>query len=706
MEEGTKVKEFDWQGKKLRFETGRLAHFADASVRVDFGDTTVFCTVVVSEEPREDVDFFPLLVDYEEKFYASGKISGSRFIKREGKPSESAILNARLIDRPLRPLFPKDYRHDVQIIVTVLSYDPECPPEIPSLLGASLALCLSPAPFEGPVGAVRVGLKGGEFVLNPSDELEGLEADFVVVGNEERILMVEGKAKEVPEAEILRLFEWALRQLQFGLKAQQEFLKDFKIIKPEYAISESDIHIKISDLLGSELKKVLQLRDEEERKANLERFEERVLKEFEGDYKQIEIENAFNELIKKETRRLILEKGFRPDGRKEDEIRPLHIEVGVLARTHGSALFSRGETQVLSVTTLDSPAKEQMIETMEEEGFKRFMHHYNFPPYSTGEIRPLSAPSRREIGHGALVEKALEGLIPDKKEFPYTIRVVSEVLSSNGSTSMASTCASTLSLMDAGVPLLNPVAGIAMGLVAEEKEGKISRYRVLTDIQGIEDFSGDMDFKVAGTKKGITAIQLDVKIKGINFDIIKEVFERAKKARLYILQEMHKVLPKPKPVSPLAPVIELITIDPEKIRDVIGPGGKTIRDIIAQTGVEINIEPDGTVYISSDSANRKGVLQAKEWVKNLTREIKVGEIFRGKVTRVVDFGVFVEVFPGQEGLVHISELSRRRIRNIYRLVKVGDVIPVKVIKIDELGRLALSVKALPPHLRKEVPFPV
>ncbi len=698
-------KEFDWHGKTLRFETGKLAHFADSAVRVDFGDTTVLCTVVVSEEPREEVDFFPLLVDYEEKYYASGKISGSRFIKREGRPSEEAILNARLIDRPIRPLFPKYYRNDVQVVVTVLSYDPQFPPEIPSIIGTSLALSMSPAPFGGPVGAVRVGLKNDEFVLNPSDEIEGLELDLKVVGNKERILMVEGWAKEVEEERMIEVLQWAHKQLQFSLRIQEEFLGELTLQKPEFVVSESDIHVKLSDLIGAELKKALQVKDEEERQARLNQFEERVLKEFEGDYKQIEIQNAFNDLIKKETRRLILEKGFRPDGRKLDEIRPLNIEVGVLSRTHGSALFSRGETQVLSVTTLDSPAKEQLVETMEEEGVKRFMHHYNFPPYSTGDIRPLGSPSRREIGHGALVEKALQNVIPDKISFPYTIRVVSEVLSSNGSTSMASTCASTLSLMDAGVPIKNPVAGIAMGLVTEEKDGKIVKYKVLTDIQGVEDFSGDMDFKVAGTEQGITAIQLDVKIAGIDFEIIKEVFRKAKQARLFILKEMAKVLPRPrKEVSPLAPLIEVITIDPEKIRDVIGPGGKTIREIIAQTGVEIDIEPDGTVYISSDSGHKEKIKQAKEWVKNLAREIKVGEIFKGKVTRVVDFGVFVELVPGQEGLVHISELSDRRIHDIHRLVKVGDVIPVKVIKIDELGRLALSVKRLPPHLRKGLNF--
>ncbi|MCD6194700.1 polyribonucleotide nucleotidyltransferase [bacterium] len=704
MKQKTYSKEFDWKGKTLKLETGKLAHFADSAVRIDFGKTTVLCTVVVSKEPREEADFFPLLIDYEEKYYASGKISGSRFIKREGRPSEEAVLNARLIDRPIRPLFPKYYRNDVQVVVTVLSYDPQCPPEIPSIIGTSLALSISQAPFQGPVGAVRVGMKNNEIILNPSDEIEGLELDLKVVGNRERILMVEGWAKEISEKRMLEVLRWAHKQLQFAIKVQEEFLANLDIKKAELLISESDIHVKLSSLLGSKIKKTLQLKNEEKRQEELNRFEERVLKEFEGDYKQIEIQNAFNDLIKKETRRLIIEKGFRPDGRKLDEIRPLNIEVGVLPRTHGSALFSRGETQVLSITTLDSPAKEQLVETMEEERSKRFMHHYNFPPYSTGDIRPLGSPSRREIGHGALAEKALQNIIPDKTFFPYTIRVVSEVLSSNGSTSMAATCASTLSLMDAGVPIKSPVAGIAMGLVTEEKDGKITNYKVLTDIQGVEDFSGDMDFKVAGTKKGITAIQLDVKISGISFEIIEEVFVRAKKARLYILEEMAKVLPHyRKQVSPLAPRIEVLKIDAEKIRDVIGPGGKTIREIIAQTGVEIDIEPDGTVYISSES-DKGNIKQAREWVENLTREIKVGEIFKGKITRIVDFGAFVEILPGQEGLVHISEFSEKRIDNIRNLVKVGDIIPVKVIKIDELGRINLSVKALPSNLKKGLPF--
>jgi len=706
MNQKLEVKEFDWQGKKLKFSTGDLAFFADSEIRVDFGETTILVTVAVSPEPREEVDFLPLLVNYEEKFYASGKISGSRFIKREGRPSEQAVLNARLIDRPIRPLFPKNYKNDVQIVATVLSYDPECPPEVPSILAASLALCLSSAPFQGPIGAVRVGLKNNEFILNPTDGIdEDLDLDFIVVGNKEKILMIEGRAKEIPEDKVIEAITWAHQQLLFSLEIQKDFLKDAKEEETEYLISESDIHIKVSDLLGSELKKALAIKDAEKRDLHLSEFEGRALKELEGNYKQIEIKNALNELIKKETRELILEKGQRPDGRKEDEIRPIGVQVGVLPRTHGSGIFVRGQTQVLSVTTLDSPAKEQLVDTMEEEGIKRFMHHYNFPPFSSGEVKPLTSPSRREIGHGALVEKSLHYIIPSKKDFPYTIRVVSEVLSSNGSTSMASVCAATLSLMDAGVPIKNPVAGIAMGLVAEEKNGKIVKKRILTDIQGIEDFAGDMDFKVAGTNVGVTAVQMDVKIKGIDFDVIREVFEKAKIARVKILGEMQKVLAKPKSkVSPLAPAIEIVTINPDRIGDVIGPGGKTIREIIAQTETEIDVEPDGSVYISSKAGNHQGVKEATELIKNLTREVKIGEVFNTRVVKVVDFGVFVEIFPGQEGLIHISELSDKRIEDIHHLVKVGDVIPAKLIRIDDQGRLALSVKVLSRDQKKGLKF--
>jgi len=704
------TEEFKWDDKVLKIEVGKLAFFSDAAVRIDFGETTVLATAVVGDEPREDVDFFPMSIDYEEKFYASGKISGSRFIKREGKPSEQAVLNGRMIDRPLRPLFPKGYRNDVQVVITILSYDPVCPPEIPSILAASLALSLTRAPFCGPVGAVRIGLKDNKFILNPSDELkEELDLDLVVVGTKERILMIEGEAKQIEDKKVLEALEFAHKELQKPLNFQEKFLKnhekEYKLEKEEFLYSESDIHIKINDYLGKDLVHIVGITDSMEKEAKLKEFEEKVLKEFEGEFKKTHIQNTFFELVKKETRKLILEKGERPDGRKEDEIRPLSAEVNLLAKTHGSGLFSRGQTQVLSVVTLDAPGKQQMVETMEEEGTKHFMHHYNFPPFSSGEIKPLGSPSRREIGHGALVEKAVENIIPKVENFPYTIRVVSEVLSSNGSTSMASTCASILALMDAGVPIENPVAGIAMGLVSEEEKGKITKYRVLTDIQGVEDFSGDMDFKVAGTKDGITAIQLDVKNHGLDFTIIKETLQKAKKARFFILDKMLAVISGPKKeVSKYAPKILSFKINPEKIKDVIGSGGKTIREIVEETSVEIDVEQDGSVFITSESGNGEGAQKAKTWIENLTREIEIGEVFQTKVVRIAAFGAFVEIFPGQDGLIHISEFSEKRIDNLNRLIKIGDIIPAKVIRIDEAGKIALSVRVLPQELKKDLPF--
>ncbi|MDD3773720.1 MAG: polyribonucleotide nucleotidyltransferase [Patescibacteria group bacterium] len=704
------TKEFTWDGKKLKFEVGALAFFADASVRIDFGDTTVLATAVVAEKPRDEVDYLPLLIDYEEKFYASGKISGSRFIKREGRPSEQAILNARMIDRPIRPLFPKSYRNDVQVVVTILSYDPTCPPEVPSIIAASLALSLTRAPFEGPVGAARVGLKDNEFILNPSDEMKDeLDLDFVVVGTNDRVMMIEGEAREIPDEKVIEAISWAHDKLRESLKFQEDFIKqhakDYKLEKEEILVSESDIHIKITDYLGKELKDAIALKDELERQGKIKDFEEKVLKEFEGNFKQSEIANTFNEMVKKETRKLILEKGIRPDNRKIDEIRTLNVEVGVLPRTHGSAIFSRGQTQVLSVVTLDAPGKQQSIETMEEEGTKHFMHHYNFPPFSSGEVKPIGSPSRREIGHGALAEKAIEQVVPAVDEFPYTIRVVSEVLSSNGSTSMASTCASILALMDAGVPIKNPVAGIAMGLVAQEEKGEITKYRILTDIQGLEDFSGDMDFKVAGTKNGVTAVQMDTKIHGLNAEIIKETFAKAKKARELILDKMLSVIPGArKDVSEFAPSMTSFKINPDKIRDVIGSGGKTIREIIEDCGVEIDVEQDGSVFIASPRGNQKGALKAEEWIKNLTREVEVGEIFDVKVVRIADFGAFVELWSGQDGLIHISEFSSKRIDNLNKILKVGDQFKAKVIKVDESGKVALSVRSLPEEMKKDLPF--
>lgn len=686
--------EVDFAGKKLELSTGKLAQLADGAIQAKYGDTVVLACVCVAPQPNPEIDYFPLLVDYEEKFYAAGKISGSRFIKREGRPSDAAILTSRLIDRPLRPLFPKEYRNDIQVIVTVLSVDKKNDPEIVSIIAASTALMQSPAPFEGPVGAVRVCLIDGKYEVNPDEEkIKEAELELVIAGTGERALMIEAKANEVPEDKILKAIEVGQKALKPIIEVQKKIAKVGGKNKAEFMIDESDIHVKISDEFGSDLRKIAAEINKEKRTEEMAKFEAQILAAYEGDYKQIEIKNAFDAAVEKEVRRAILEEEKRPDGRKLDEVRPIEIEVGLLSRIHGSALFSRGETQVLSIVTLDTPSKEQSIDTMEEEGTRNFMHHYNFPPFSTGEVSPLRGASRREIGHGALAEKALIKMIPKKDDFPYTIRVVSEVLASNGSTSMASVCGMSLSLMDAGVPIKRPVSGVAMGLVTGlKRDQKIKDYKILTDIQGLEDFCGDMDFKVAGTENGITALQLDVKIPGINGKIFKESFDQAKKARLKILEKMKAVLAKPRAeVSKYAPIIEVIKINKDKIRDVIGPGGRVINAIIDKTGVDIDIEDDGTVMVSSkEGADLKGAI---EWIESLTHEVKVGEKFQGKITRLMNFGAFAEILPGQEGLIHISQLSDRRVNKVEDVVKVGDVVPVAVIEIDEQGRINLSMKA-------------
>jgi polyribonucleotide nucleotidyltransferase len=691
-----KEKKFDvdFAGKKLELSTGKLAQLADGSIEARYGDTVVLACVCVAPEPNPDIDYFPLFVDYEEKFYAAGKISGSRFIKREGRPSDAAVLTARLIDRPLRPLFPKEYRNDIQVIVTVLSVDKKNDPDIISIIAASTALMQSPTPFKGPVGAVRVCLIGDKFEVNPdADKAEKSELDLIIAGTEDRAMMIEARANEVPEDKVLEAIKIGQKALKPIIDVQRKIAELGGKNKAEFIIDESDIHVKISDEYGAKLRKAVAEINKEKRTEELAKFEAQILAAYEGDHKQIEIKNAFDAAIEKEVRRAILEEEKRPDGRKLDEVRPIGIEVKLLARIHGSALFTRGETQVLSIVTLDTPSKEQMIDTMGEEGTRNFMHHYNFPPFSTGEVAPLRGASRREIGHGALAEKALAYVVPTKEEFPYTIRVVSEVLSSNGSSSMASVCGMSLSLMDAGVPIKKPVSGVAMGLITGTKRDKeIKEYKILTDIQGLEDFAGDMDFKVAGTDEGITAIQLDVKIPGITEKIFKESFEQAKKARLEIMEKMKAVLPAPREkLSEYAPVIEVIKINKDKIRDVIGPGGRVINAIIDKTGVDIDIEDDGTVMVSSkEGTDLQG---AVKWIKDLTHEVAVGEVFQGKITRIMNFGAFAEVLPGQEGLIHISQLSDRHVKKVEDVVKIGDIVSVMVIEIDEQGRINLSMKA-------------
>jgi len=670
---------------ELSLQTGSLAMQAPGAVYATLGETVVLATAVISDEPKESVDFFPMLVDYEERLYAAGKISGSRWIKREGRPSEEAVLAARLIDRPIRPLFPKDYRHDVQIIITVLSYDGKNDPDVLATIAVSAALMQAGALFNGPLATARVAQSEGKFILNPSPEdVIKSDLDIYVAGTKEKIMMIEAKGKEVSEEKIYEAIEFAHKQIKPVLLMQEKLFPQKESQKEE---KENKVLKSVEKLIGQKLKEAVLEIDKEKRELAISNFEQEILENFEGDYKQADIKSAFQHLLDKEVREAILNKNQRPDGRALDEIRQIETKVGLLPRTHGSAVFTRGQTQVLSIVTLGSPGEVQFIETMETEAKKRFMHHYNFPPFCTGEIRPLRSVSRREIGHGALAEKALLPLVPDKEEFPYTIRVVSEVLSSNGSTSMASVCAASLALMDAGVPLKKHIAGISIGLVTKEN----GEYKLLTDIQGIEDFTGDMDFKVAGTKDGITALQLDTKIEGLDFKIIKEALIKAKTARLKILKIMEQTILKPREkLSEYAPRIEIIKINPDKIREVIGPGGKIINKIIEETGVAIDIEQDGSVTISSTEP--KGMQEAISKIKALTKEAKTGELYQGKVTRILDFGAFVEIWSGQEGMVHISELAPYRVNKVTDVVKVGQIIPVKVISIDDQGRINLSLK--------------
>lgn len=701
----------------FRIETGRVAGLADGAVTVSYGDTVVLATAVVGKEPRDGVDFFPLLVDYEERLYAAGKISGSRWVKREGRPSENAILTARLIDRPIRPLFPKQYRNDVQVIVTVLAFDGQNDPDVVSIVAASAALLQTHAPFNGPIAAARVGMVNGEFILNPTrDQMAQSTMDLVVAGSTDRVMMLEAGMLEVPEEQVEAAILFAQKHFGALLTLQKDVAEATRKAKEEAeAQSETvlveDIHAAVKKELGDKLSAAVREADREKRRAQLRDFERHVLTRLEGHFKQIDIRSAFGQLVDKEIRSAILFDEVRPDGRKIDEVRPLQIETGVLPRVHGSAIFARGETQVLSIVTLGSPGEEQMIETMEEETTKRFMHHYNFPPYSTGEVKPVRGASRREIGHGALAERALLPVIPDRELFPYTIRVVSEVMSSNGSSSMASTCGSMLALMDAGVPVKDVVAGIAMGLMTDREVSNtpgvpstIKSFKVLTDLQGLEDFAGDMDFKIAGTSKGVTAIQLDIKIDGLTAEIIHDTFVRAHTARLFVLDKMRAVLAEPRPeLSPYAPRITATKIAPEKIGELIGPGGKVINKIIADCGgkevLTIDIEDDGTVTVASHDA--EAAAKAMEMIASITTDIEVGKIYQGEVKAIQrnresgnEIGAIVQISPRHDGMVHISEISHERIAKVSDVLKPGDKIPVLVKEVDkERGRISLSYKA-------------
>ncbi|MCD6500665.1 polyribonucleotide nucleotidyltransferase [bacterium] len=688
--------------KEIKVEIGGLAEQASGCCLVKSGETSVLATSQIGGE-REGLNFFPLTCDYEERYYAAGKIGGSRFIRREARPSTEAVLISRMIDRAIRPLFPENLRKEVQVIVTCLSWDGENDPAIVGLLGASLALSISDIPWAGPVGVVRVAKVGENFILNPDyEQRERGEIDLIFTGLEKNgeilINMIEGEAREVSEETIVRAYDFVLPFLKDLIDWQKEIVRKVGKEKISLEVPEKDIKLekKVKKFLAKKLEKALYQKEKQHSQNDLEilreELREKVKEEF-GEEKIGEAEYFFEKEKERIFRENILEREKRPDGRKLDEIRELEIKAGLLPRTHGSGFFSRGLTKVLSILTLGAPGDQQLLEGMEIRGKKRFLHHYNFPPYCAGEVRPLRGPGRREIGHGMLAEKALRPLIPSFEEFPYTIRVVSEVLSSNGSTSMASVSAASLALMDAGVPIQRPAAGIAIGLVrGRVLSGRESlEWKLLTDIQGPEDSSGDMDFKVAGTEKGITALQMDVKIDGISKEILKESLARAKKARMEILASQNKVLAQPRPsLSPFAPRVYTLSINPEKIGQLIGPGGRVINEIIENCGVSIDIEESGKVFVTAEKET--AAKKAIGWIKDITKEVKVGEVFQGKVKKILDFGAIVEIFPGQEGLCHISEFVPQRIAKVSDVVRVGEIIPVKVINIDEQGRVNLSAK--------------
>ncbi len=675
----------------ISIETGKLAGQAGGAVTVRSGDTIILATATASKEPREGVDFFPLTIDYEERLYAAGKIPGG-FFRREGRPSEAAILLCRLVDRPLRPLFPKGFRNDVQVVITSLSADQENHLDIPSIIGASAALTISDIPFEGPIGAVRVGYINGKLVFNPTiPQMEDSILDLRLAGTADAVIMVEAGAREVSEDLIVEAIEAGHEAMQDVIRVQVEMAEEIGKPKLEYTVHQVDEEVRaaVRERLDGRLKALLgHATTKAERDEALNALRNDLIAQLGEGYEEHDIAEAFHECVRQEVRSLILQQGIRPDGRGLTEIRPISCEIGLSPRAHGSGLFTRGETQVLTIATLGTVSDEQRLNGLSPEEVKRFMHHYNFPPFSTGETWPLRGPKRREIGHGALAETALRPLLPSEEEFPYTIRLVSEVLSSNGSTSMASVCAGSLALMDTGVPIKAPVAGVAMGLV---KEG--DKHVILTDIQGIEDACGDMDFKVAGTAKGITALQMDIKIKGISYEILREALAQAREARLFILDRMRETISEPRPeLSPYAPRITILKIDPEKIGDLIGPGGKHIRHIIEETGVKIDVEDDGTVYVAStDSASSE---RAIRMIRELTEEPEVGKIYTGRVVRITDYGAFVEILPGQEGLVHISQLADYRVPSVRDVVRVGDEIMVMVIDIDREGKIKLSRQAV------------
>ena len=689
-------KEIDFAGRKLSLETGKLAPQANMAVLARMGETVVLATAVANE-PRENIDYFPLRVDYEEKLYAGGHIKGSRWDKREGRPTDEATVTARLIDHSVRPLFPKDYQEDVQVIVTVLSIDDKNDPQILAFVAASAALHASDIPWTGPVACLRLGLKDGSFIINPpvnSNGEEDAELDLVVSSIGGKVLVIEAEGNEIPEEKLIE----GLKFCQEPLKQLDKFIKEFaeevgnkKFEYESTALSEEMLQ-DITNFAGEKIKKIVSTpMDKVDFVDAYADLLEEVYAKFEGKYAKTDMKRAVDEVEKKEIQKLIMEEGKRVDGRGLDEVRSIEIEVGILPRPHGSVFFARGITQALSVVTLGSSSLEQLIQSMTGDEAKRYMHHYFGRPFSFGETGPLRSPGRREIGHGTLAENALKPMMPDKESFPYAIRVVTEILSQNGSTSMAATCGSSLALMDAGVPIKAAVAGLSIGLMTDEQE---SKHVLLTDIVGVEDHNGYMDFKMAGTRKGMTAIQMELKMHGVPFEVLEQAFKKSREKRMEILDKMDEVLAKPRgQLSKYAPVITIVKIDPKRIGEIIGPGGKIIKSIIETTKCEIDVEDDGTVLISSLDENSDAA-RAKEWVESIVKEVKPGEIYEGKVVRIMDFGAFVEILPGKDGLVHISELANYHVATVESVVKEGETIKVKVIGIDDQGRIKLSKKAL------------
>ncbi|MGI6735702.1 MAG: polyribonucleotide nucleotidyltransferase [Anaerovoracaceae bacterium] len=679
-------------GRLLELEIGKVCEQANGQVMVRYGDTVVSVTAVASKEPRPDVDFFPLSCNYEERMYAAGKIPGG-YIKREGRPSEMAVLFSRLMDRPLRPLFPKGFYNDVQIVATVMSIDYDAPSEIAAMIGSSVALAISDIPWDGPTGSVKVGLVDGEFVINPTQaQREESLLDLTVAGTKDAIMMVEAGAKIVPEETILDAILFGHEEIKKIVAFIEEIVAEVGKPKMEVELAKvpEDLEAAVRDYAEGRMREAVQTVEKQERLDNMDAVEVETQEHFAEEYpeQEADIASVLYDITKEQVRSLILDDGIRPDNRKYEEIRPIWIDTGVLPRAHGSGLFKRGQTQAMSVATLGMVSEGQRLDGIQDITEKRYIHHYNFPPYCVGEARPIRSPGRREIGHGALAERALLPVLPSVEEFPYAIRVVSDILSSNGSSSMASTCGSTLALMDAGVPIKAPVAGIAMGLVSRDEPDGSRKIAILSDIQGMEDFLGDMDFKVAGTAEGVTAIQMDIKIHGLSRDILHDALRQAREGRMHIMKEMLDELPEPRrELSPYAPRIITMQVDPDKIRIIIGPGGKTINGIVEKTGAKIDINEEGQVFIASP--DMQSAEAARKEIEMLTKEVEVGDVYTGKVVRIMNFGAFIELLPGKDGLLHISKMAKGRVNKVEDVMNIGDEVTVKVVEIDNQGRVNL-----------------